>query len=213
MFKVGDVVVRTAGDQDHTLEYCEIGNILTITEVRGRAYFDAGDEYPYYFDNSDFELAGEENLKVEGEALRVMRSRLRDLKAEEINKDLIPRIRETLNDFIQLKAEMQKEIPLLVAFLREVEEAAETRSGEFSLVQFRALAAKARITKLGGTLIRANGTTEDLTLNSRKAIHPPMNTLREGDTLNIDFIDVDLKAAPDVSFSSSQILALLRSGF
>lgn len=48
------------------------------------------------------------------------------------------------------------------------------------------------ISYIAGTVTRENGRTEPLFLNANDKIRPPMNTLRDGDTFEIDDINLDI---------------------
>lgn len=58
--------------------------------------------------------------------------------------------------------------------------------------QLKRLATLGEISYISGTVTRENGRTEPLFLNANDKIRPPMNTLRDGDTFEIDDINLDI---------------------
>lgn len=58
--------------------------------------------------------------------------------------------------------------------------------------QLKKLATLGEISYIAGTVTRENGRTEPLFLNANDKIRPPMNTLRDGDTFEIDDINLDI---------------------
>lgn len=58
--------------------------------------------------------------------------------------------------------------------------------------QLKKIATLGEISYISGTVTRENGRTEPLFLNANDKIRPPMNTLRDGDTFEIDEINLDV---------------------
>lgn len=58
--------------------------------------------------------------------------------------------------------------------------------------QLKRLASLGEISYISGTVTRQYGKVEPLFLNANDKIRPPMNTLRDGDTFEIDEINLDI---------------------
>lgn len=58
--------------------------------------------------------------------------------------------------------------------------------------QLKKIATLGEISYISGTVTRENGRTEPLFLNANDKIRPPMNTLRDGDTFEVDDINLDI---------------------
>lgn len=213
MFNVGDKIIRARGAQGHTLRMCPIGSTETVKSVLSDGeLIDCRDSYHHYLKSKDFDLVtGENKVSNVSEAVVVLRDKLATLKKQPKSKDLIKQTEQVIKDLTDLHEAIEVELPYLTAFAEDLNTL--FKEGEFSLAQVKSLIDKAKITRIDGQIIRADGSTEDLELNYRGALRPPIDTFKDGDTFNIAAIDIELNSEPDVPFSSGQILALLRNGF
>lgn len=68
----------------------------------------------------------------------------------------------------------------------------EENSFVITTAQLKRLATLGEISYINGIVTRENGRTEPLFLNANDKIRPPMNTLRDGDTFEIEDITLDI---------------------
>lgn len=221
MFKLGDKLVRCFADQSYTLDDVAIGEEVTFDYLHpaDNSFFEAHNDYDSYFLVSDFKLVEDKSMNPddiqvsafdkETQVIKVLRAQLNAVYALPRDKAFVLRVEAILTDFKALAEALETEIPALEETLEQTKE--DLRAGEYTIEQLQKLIAIAKIGEIEGDFHRAHGQIEDLQLNWRGALRPPVNTWQAGDTVNIDHIEVELKSAPDVIFNSKQTLALLKS--
>lgn len=221
MFKPGDKVVRAFADQSYTLDDVAVGDEVTVhyLDPTDKDFFGVGQDYDSYFLVSDFKLVEDKSVNPddiqasafdkETQVVKVLQAQLNAVYALPRDKAFVVRVEAILTDFKALAEALEKEIPALEEALEQTKE--DLRGGEYTIEQLQKLIAIAKIGEIEGDFHHAHGALEDLRLNWRGALRPPVNVWQAGDTVNIDHIEVELKSAPGVIFNSEQTLALLKS--